>query len=62
MGDPDQGISVRTFTVEVYISAGINFFMVGLTDSVAGKLGRNSFLLTHMPSRDPHHTISEVAN
>ncbi|NDV64118.1 YifB family Mg chelatase-like AAA ATPase [Bacteroides sp. 224] len=29
--------------------------------SVAGKLGRNSSLITKRPFRDPHHTISSVA-
>lgn len=29
--------------------------------SVAGKLGRNSSLITRRPFRDPHHTISSVA-
>ena len=28
--------------------------------SVAGKLNRNSSLITQRPSRDPHHTISQV--
>ena len=44
-----NGIDAVTVTIEVNVSRGIQFFLVGLPDSA----------VTKGPFRSPHHTISD---